>query len=841
MTQVTEPFPIFYDDDGDPLENGMIYIGVANQDPRANPVTVYVDDALTVPIAQPVRTLAGRPAYQGAPVNLYVSQGAYSIAVQNKYGTPIVSDNNVTSDFVTRIELASSSGASLVGYTQGGTGAVARTVQARFRDYGPTSGDYAAPVGGTINTASTFSISTATAGTDASAELQALVDRAESDKLPIIEIAPGTQNYSLLSAPILLKGDGKTVRGQRGMTYSRGTGNNGAFILGTNVLQGFRVGDGTSPSAPGANGADCYTFENIGFMKDASAPLKSQSGIYWNLQSNGPPRGVNLFGVSATGLLAGFEVAPPVAGCSTMIANLTLDGVCLSNNRYGLFASGPLYGLRVVASQIEQNNASGAPATGLKTVTIGSGGTGYTNGRRVWLTATDGTGRGASGIIAVTSGAITGVTIDVEGFDYTVGEALNIITGQGTGATATVATVGAPNQWEGGAIHGNIQGPVTIADNQIEGQPNPIDLQPIGGPAGVGGSANLNVTVRNNYIETVNVNSSEFVGRFGTTERFHTNTLEWGPNFYAGAALPPDFIVINKRGNWKLVNKDRNAVTFNQWNGSILRGSDIFGPQVDHFYIKGFSADFNSAPEIFLGEGFNRHDTSGGNLTAAAVAAGGSGYTNGETVSLVGADGRGSGATATIAVTAGAITGFTIVLAGIGYVNGATLNVVGGTGTGGTATATAGGSTPWTHSAAFTSGELVQTGRGEMFVRDATTPTPLGFGVTAGDLIVVTAYVSVQDRDATIFRGQVTRNSGTFLASINDSYADVISKGDWVHICYAFLAPSTVPDIAFKYGTSGGANTVNARIAGLCARNYGAYTNDGVAREKIVPVAPRLV
>lgn len=823
------------------LDDGAVAAGavvIVYATGTTTPVTVYTDSSLTTIAGLPQRTADAN----GVVGNLYFDNAAtIRLVVTDSGGNAIHDIDPYLAGGGAPAEIAASSGSALVGYTEGGAGAAARTVQSRLRDYGPTSGDYGAPVGGTINSASVFAISTATAGTDASAELQALVDRAEDDKLPIIDIAPGTQNYSLLTAPILLKGDGKTVRGQRGMTYSRGTGNNGAFILGTNVLHGFRVGDGTTPSAPGANGADCYTFENIGFMRDASAPLKSQSGIYWNLQSNGPPRGVNLFGVSATGLLAGFELAPPTLGCTTMLANLTLDGVCLSNNRYGVFASGPLYGLRAVASQIEQNNAASAPANGLKTVTITAGGTGYTAGRRVWLTAADGTGRGASGTIAVSGGAVTGVTIDVEGFGYTVGETLNIVTGQGTGATATVATIGAPDQWEGGAIHGNIQGPISIVDNQIEGQPNPIDLQPIGGPLGVGGSANIAARVTQNYIETVNVNSSEFVGRFGTTERFHVNTLDWGPNFYAGAALPPDFIVINKRGNWQLTNKDRNAVTFDRWNGSTLRGSNIFGPQVDHFFVKGFSSDPNSAPEVFLGEGFNRHDTSGGNLTAAAVDAGGSGYTNGETVSLVGADGRGFGATATIAVTAGAITGFTIVLAGIGYVNGATLDVVGGTGTGGTATATAGATTPWTHSAPFASGELVHTGRGKLFARDATQPTPLGFGVTAGDLVVVTAYVSVQNRNASIFRGQVTRNSGSFLASINDSYADVISKGDWVHICYAFLAPSTVPDIAFKYGTSGGANTVTARIAGLCARNYGAYDNATPARQQIIPVAPRLV
>lgn len=107
MTQVTEPFPIFYDDDGDPLENGMIYIGAANQDPRTNPITVYTDPALSVTIAQPIRTLGGRPAYQGSPVNLYVSPETYSIDIFNKHGTPLTTERNARSalsDYVTQAE-----------------------------------------------------------------------------------------------------------------------------------------------------------------------------------------------------------------------------------------------------------------------------------------------------------------------------------------------------------------------------------------------------------------------------------------------------------------------------------------------------------------------------------------------------------------------------------------------------------------------------------------------------------------------------------------------------------------------------------------------------------------
>lgn len=97
MARVTDPFPIFYDDDGTPLENGMIYVGEPNLDPRTNPVTVYWDEARTITAVQPIRTLGGRPAYQGAPTGIYVSQTSYSISVFNRFGNPIGGDIDASS------------------------------------------------------------------------------------------------------------------------------------------------------------------------------------------------------------------------------------------------------------------------------------------------------------------------------------------------------------------------------------------------------------------------------------------------------------------------------------------------------------------------------------------------------------------------------------------------------------------------------------------------------------------------------------------------------------------------------------------------------------------------
>lgn len=123
MARIAEPFPIFYDDDGTPLDNGAIYIGAVDQNPRAAPVQVFYDAARTLPAAQPIRTLGGRPAYQGAPARLYIAETAYSIEVQNRFGTPVTGPAN-----------DDSLDAEDIVFTPAGTGAVPRTVQAKLRD-----------------------------------------------------------------------------------------------------------------------------------------------------------------------------------------------------------------------------------------------------------------------------------------------------------------------------------------------------------------------------------------------------------------------------------------------------------------------------------------------------------------------------------------------------------------------------------------------------------------------------------------------------------------------------------------------------------------------------------
>ena len=122
-TTILPPFPIFTDLDGEPLEAGYIWIGVENLPPQTNPTTVYWDEALTQPAAQPIRTSGGYPVNNGTPAALY-APGAYSILVQDSRGTLVYSALSETT-------LTSSAN---VTFLQAGTGAVTRTALSKMQD-----------------------------------------------------------------------------------------------------------------------------------------------------------------------------------------------------------------------------------------------------------------------------------------------------------------------------------------------------------------------------------------------------------------------------------------------------------------------------------------------------------------------------------------------------------------------------------------------------------------------------------------------------------------------------------------------------------------------------------
>jgi hypothetical protein len=118
---IVQPYKVFADANGLPLEAGFIYIGQPNQNPEVYPLTAYWDDAISVTAAQPIRTMAGFPKRNGTPSNIYTATD-YSITIRDKNGALVFS-----------APMSSLIGsAAQVSFTQSGVGAVATTVQAEL-------------------------------------------------------------------------------------------------------------------------------------------------------------------------------------------------------------------------------------------------------------------------------------------------------------------------------------------------------------------------------------------------------------------------------------------------------------------------------------------------------------------------------------------------------------------------------------------------------------------------------------------------------------------------------------------------------------------------------------
>jgi hypothetical protein len=90
---IKPPYPAFAGADGQPLENGYIWVGTVNLNPQVNPIAAYWDSSLTIPAAQPIRTLNGYPVYQGTPARFYVASD-YSIQVLDNKGSVVYTSLN---------------------------------------------------------------------------------------------------------------------------------------------------------------------------------------------------------------------------------------------------------------------------------------------------------------------------------------------------------------------------------------------------------------------------------------------------------------------------------------------------------------------------------------------------------------------------------------------------------------------------------------------------------------------------------------------------------------------------------------------------------------------------
>ena len=122
------PFPVFQDRDGQPLDNGYVWIGEANLNPQTNPVVVYFDEALTITAAQPLRTINGYVSRSGSPAQIYVDGVNFSILVQDSKGSLVY-------NFPDGTGISASLPASAITYDPPGTFAVPTNVEAKLSEY----------------------------------------------------------------------------------------------------------------------------------------------------------------------------------------------------------------------------------------------------------------------------------------------------------------------------------------------------------------------------------------------------------------------------------------------------------------------------------------------------------------------------------------------------------------------------------------------------------------------------------------------------------------------------------------------------------------------------------
>jgi len=257
------PYPVFYDREGQPLDNGNIYIGVANLDPITNPIQVYYDDALTITASQPLKTSNGYIYRNGTPAQLYVNAGNFSITVND-------SKNLFVYNFPEGAGITSN--ASSVEYDPPFIGSVPTNVEAKLAQY-ISAKDFGAVGNGIAND---------TAALQAWLNAHAAAQAAQSNQAPSPNIINFTGAVAELPAGIYVS-DNLTYNGSSLRLTSQSGGmikfNDGCGLTATNVstldIYGITfVGGGTSLLVKNNNldGA-LFVVDRCRFMNQTDWPI----------------------------------------------------------------------------------------------------------------------------------------------------------------------------------------------------------------------------------------------------------------------------------------------------------------------------------------------------------------------------------------------------------------------------------------------------------------------------------------------------------------------------------------------------------------------------------------
>jgi len=121
MGEVTlNPYAYLVDTQGTALDDGLIYVGVANENPVTNPIDLFYDADLTVAAPNPIPTMNGFAVQSGSPTCVYTSELAYSIKATDKNGVQIFYEPRIQNTDMYRLDAL---------------GALPRTVNSKLSDF----------------------------------------------------------------------------------------------------------------------------------------------------------------------------------------------------------------------------------------------------------------------------------------------------------------------------------------------------------------------------------------------------------------------------------------------------------------------------------------------------------------------------------------------------------------------------------------------------------------------------------------------------------------------------------------------------------------------------------
>jgi polygalacturonase len=94
VVATVNPYTLYLDTSGKPLDSGFLYFGQAFQDPEQFPIPVFWDENGTIPAQQPIRTVSGYPVRNGSPSVVYAA-AQYSLRVLDKDRRQVFYNQNV--------------------------------------------------------------------------------------------------------------------------------------------------------------------------------------------------------------------------------------------------------------------------------------------------------------------------------------------------------------------------------------------------------------------------------------------------------------------------------------------------------------------------------------------------------------------------------------------------------------------------------------------------------------------------------------------------------------------------------------------------------------------------